>query len=242
MQLPVGIPAEDPQAWANDCCFLTQASRKKKGGAAAAAAAVGSLACVARVTSDAAGHNDDGDDAPDLAPRFSLWQRITRGIGRGIRYAYQRLTSSDEAGIVAQFGPTMDLSGVPVDQLRIALAEAIRSGDDGVAANVAAQLARRRESAHAPGGNNSSAHNSVSRQASVSSQRNILFATSPARPAQQQQTAAAVSSKPNPFVTGRQQPAGRGGDGEDASAMVPGSLWTRDQLAAAAGQQGRALW
>ena len=216
---PKGVPAEDPHAWVDDCCFLTRMASDGRG----------SLVCVARVaTAEEAAVAADGCPATnpaggplrgpaidplmvaDLAPPSTLLGRIGRGVWRAFAGAWHRLTVVQEESVLAGFGPEMDLAAVPVAQLKLALPEAINSGNEAAAANIAVELTRRREAGE-------------------------MFATS--RAASQAGTAASGSG-------GRlSRDGGQSAARDDPPTARPGSLWARDQFAREANANApRAMW
>jgi hypothetical protein len=127
---PPGMPTEDPHAWANDSCFLTRLAREGNG----------ALACVARVA-------DESDEShPDLTQStLPFVQRVARNVSRSVGAWWERLWKPHDQSLEQYFGPMADLESVPVEQLRVGLADAADAGDQIAAAHIAAELARRRE-------------------------------------------------------------------------------------------------
>lgn len=161
---PQGVPAEDPHSWANDTCFLTRLAREASDRYNNASPAVRSelqsgaslapLSCVARVV------DDSDEQVSQLLPRLSFHQYILKTIRKTSATLWHKWWHPNEisGSLVAQFGDNIDLSTVPVDQLRIALTEAINTGEECIAANIAAELARRRE---APTSSNNNSYNNI---------------------------------------------------------------------------------
>jgi hypothetical protein len=185
-----GVPTEDPHAWVNDCCFLTRMANDGKG----------ALMCVTRVVAD------DDESAADLEPKMSLPYRMARDAWRAVAAAWERWRKPEELSLSAEFGQMADLSEVPADQLRLGLSEAVLSGDQGAAAYIAAELARRREAV-------ASNNKRVSRSVSNGNAAGFIAGTvvgSPARGreasvAEQPDTNQLIGSLWAPSQTGAQQ-------------------------------------
>ena len=210
-----GVPAEDSHAWANDCCFLTrladEASERYNSVSASArndlnnGASAAPLSCVARVVSD------QDEQASHLMPRRSFLGQIVFSIKKTSKTLFHRWWHPNEvsASLVAQYAETMDLSQIPTEQIRIALNETFNTGDEVGAANLAAELARRREPASQRQSGDSNINNNNNNNSNSNSARNSRLTSRAGSVEQQQQN-------------------GRRSNRNDENVVV-GSLWGHNQ-------------
>jgi hypothetical protein len=237
---PHGVPAEDPHAWANDSCFLTRlaqdASARYNSASPAirsdiqSGASLSALSCVARVV------DDSDEQVSQMLPRLAFHQYLAKMIRKSVATFWHRWWHPNEVSgsLLAQYGDNIDLSTVPADQLRIALSEAINTGDEGNAANIAAELARRREAPGAVANNQQqNSSSALSRAQSISQQRPTTRANSVDDNDnnnnfrnQQQNMYLQQDLKKNPFRTQHFSRNGNDDDEDNSSGGVKfGSLW-----------------